>query len=107
MTADAKIGLLLALIFIVAIAFVINGLPVFRKSASQGEPQKDYFSKYKNPEPGLVGSARKVAPALNRTINLRRTAIPPNPRYRTPYVIRQSCLKLIKFSKQPAKSPNP
>ena len=76
MTADAKIGLLLALIFIVAIAFVINGLPIFNKSAQQDEPQKDYFSKYKNPEPGLVGSARKVAPSLNRTFSFKRTTTP-------------------------------
>ena len=77
MTADAKIGLLLALIFIVAIAFVINGLPIFNKSMQQDEPQKDYFSKYKNTEPGLVGSARKIAPALNRTIYLDKNAYTP------------------------------
>ena len=77
MTADAKIGLLLALIFIIAIAFVINGLPVFNKSMQQDEPQKDYFSKYKDSEPGLVGSVRKIAPVLNRTIYLDRNAHTP------------------------------
>ena len=34
MTSDAKIGLLLGLVFIFVIAFVINGLPFFRNAAS-------------------------------------------------------------------------
>jgi len=34
MTSDAKIGLLLGLLFIFVIAFVINGLPFFRNAAS-------------------------------------------------------------------------
>lgn len=34
MTADAKVGLLLGLVFIVLIAFLINGLPSFLQSAS-------------------------------------------------------------------------
>ena len=61
MTADAKIGLLLALIFIVAIAFVINGLPFFNESKQKSEPQKNYIKKYTIVEPGLSGNARKIA----------------------------------------------
>ncbi|MCE5185293.1 MAG: LysM peptidoglycan-binding domain-containing protein [Planctomycetaceae bacterium] len=34
MTADAKVGLLLGLVFIVIIAFLVNGLPAFLQSAS-------------------------------------------------------------------------
>ncbi len=37
MTADAKIGLLLGLVFIVIIAFLINGLPNFFKSEENNE----------------------------------------------------------------------
>ena len=37
MTADAKIGLLLGLVFIVIIAFLINGLPNFFKSEETNE----------------------------------------------------------------------
>ena len=37
MTADAKIGLLLGLVFIVIIAFLINGLPNFFKSEEKNE----------------------------------------------------------------------
>ncbi len=80
MTADAKVGLLLALIFIVAIAFVINGLPLFNDSKTKIEPQKDYLSKYKYTEPGLVGNVRKVAPAFNRTINLKQIVPPSLPK---------------------------
>ena len=72
MTADAKVGLLLALIFIVAIAFVINGLPLFNESESKTGPQKNYVDKYEYTDPGLVGNVRKVAPALNRTISLKQ-----------------------------------
>ena len=37
MTSDAKIGLLLGLIFIFVIAFVINGLPSFRNATNSSE----------------------------------------------------------------------
>ena len=37
MTSDAKIGLLLGLVFIFVIAFVINGLPSFRKATNNSE----------------------------------------------------------------------
>ena len=77
MTSDAKIGLLLALVFIIAIAFVINGLPLFSKSKTKTEQQKDYFDNYKPTEPGLVANARKIAPALNRTIPLKQPAYMP------------------------------
>ena len=38
MTSDAKVGLLLGFVFIITIAFLINGLPNFLKSASAEEP---------------------------------------------------------------------
>jgi nucleoid-associated protein YgaU len=37
MTSDAKIGLLLGLVFIFVIAFVINGLPTVRSQSTKGE----------------------------------------------------------------------
>jgi nucleoid-associated protein YgaU len=37
MTSDAKIGLLLGLVFIFVIAFVINGLPTLRPQSTKGE----------------------------------------------------------------------
>lgn len=107
MTADAKIGLLLALIFIVAIAFVINGLPVFKNSAQQSDPQKNYFSKYKDPEPGLVGGARKVTPALNRTISLKRTTYTPELKMRDAVRYKAILPKANEVIKTTANKPKP
>ena len=37
MTSDAKIGLLLGLVFIFIIAFIINGLPSFKSEVDNNE----------------------------------------------------------------------
>lgn len=66
MTTDAKIGLLLALIFIVAITFVINGLPDFLNKKDKATDTINYVSHYKPAEPGIVGQSRNIAAALNR-----------------------------------------
>lgn len=65
MTTDAKIGLLLALIFIVAITFVINGLPDFLNKNKQIADTVGYVSHYNQQQPALVGPSRNIAPALN------------------------------------------
>jgi nucleoid-associated protein YgaU len=65
MTTDAKIGLLLALIFIVAITFVINGLPNFLNRNKQAADTVGYLSHYKEQQPALVGPSRNIAPALS------------------------------------------
>nr|MBC8217755.1 hypothetical protein [Planctomycetota bacterium] len=44
MTSDAKIGLLLGLIFIFVIAFIINGLPSFRNATNNSELTTNMFS---------------------------------------------------------------
>jgi nucleoid-associated protein YgaU len=66
MTADAKIGLLLALVFIVAITFVINGLPDFLSKKDKDQDTISYVSHYKPAEPGIVGQSRNIAVALNQ-----------------------------------------
>lgn len=66
MTSDAKIGLLLALVFIVAITFVINGLPDFLSKNKVEQPTASYVRHYRPSSPGLIGSSRKVAPRLNQ-----------------------------------------
>lgn len=66
MTTDAKIGLLLALVFIVAITFVINGLPDFLNKKDKSQDTVNYVSHYKPAEPGIVGQSRNIAAALNR-----------------------------------------
>lgn len=88
MTADAKIGLLLALVFIVAITFVINGLPEFL-SKKDKEPQTiTYVSQYKPAAPGIVGQSRNIAVALNQkepapAVEEKIQSPPPSPAYQT------------------------
>lgn len=65
MTTDAKIGLLLALIFIVAITFVINGLPAFLSRNGKAVDTAGYVNHYKEQQPAIVGPSRNIAPALN------------------------------------------
>jgi nucleoid-associated protein YgaU len=65
MTTDAKIGLLLALIFIVAITFVINGLPAFLSKNNKEPDTASYLSHYKDQQPALVGASRNIAPVLS------------------------------------------
>ena len=66
MTTDAKIGLLLALVFIVAITFVINGLPDFLSKKDKAQDTETYVSHYKPVEPGIIGNSRNIAVALDR-----------------------------------------
>ena len=70
MTTDAKIGLLLALVFIVAITFVINGLPDFLSKKDKTQDTASYINHYGKPgEPGIVDkSSRDAAEALNKKI---------------------------------------
>jgi nucleoid-associated protein YgaU len=65
MTTDAKVGLLLALIFIVAITFAINGLPAFLSKNNKEPDTAGYIDHYKEQQPALVGPSRNIAPALN------------------------------------------
>jgi nucleoid-associated protein YgaU len=65
MTTDAKIGLLLALVFIVAITFVINGFPAFLNKSNKEPDTAGYVNHYKEQQPALVGPSRNIAPALS------------------------------------------
>ena len=56
MTTDAKIGLLLGLVFIVIIAFVINGLPSLHDSPSSNDLTNNYVTQVGNEQMGLPGS---------------------------------------------------
>ena len=63
MTSDAKIGLLLGLVFIFIIAFAINGLPRFHSNSS--ELTTNMVS---SPDSlGIAGKERKVQEVFNRT----------------------------------------
>jgi nucleoid-associated protein YgaU len=82
MTTDAKIGLLLALIFIVAITFVINGLPDFLSKNNKAPDTASYVNHYKEQQPALVGASRNIAPALSHkpviTVITEAPKIDPN-----------------------------
>ena len=49
MTSDAKIGLLLGLVFIFVIAFIINGLPNFRDNTDNNELTTNMMSRQNDP----------------------------------------------------------
>jgi nucleoid-associated protein YgaU len=75
MTSDAKVGLLLGLVFIFLIAFVINGLPCFSKDASKKEPSANLVS-FENCPPGLAAKERKVRQAFEPTASAELQAKP-------------------------------
>ena len=62
MTSDAKIGLLLGLLFIFIIAFVINGLPRFRSSTNGSEMTTNMVSSQNDTQP--IGSRERQAPGV-------------------------------------------
>lgn len=59
MTSDAKIGLLLGLVFIFIIAFIINGLPSFNKDTNNNELTDRMVNLQNNP-PGIAAKEREV-----------------------------------------------
>ncbi len=76
MTSDAKVGLLLGLVFIFIIAFVINGLPNFYKDKNNNELTTNMVIP-QNKNLGLAAKERKInyeiirktQPAKNRPLN--------------------------------------
>lgn len=65
MTSDAKIGLLLGLVFIFIIAFIINGLPSFRHKAKSNELTTN-MTTFDDDQLGIGTKERKTQEALNR-----------------------------------------
>jgi nucleoid-associated protein YgaU len=59
MTSDAKIGLLLGLVFIFIIAFIINGVPSFSRDSNNNELTTNMVSLQNSP-PGIGTKERKV-----------------------------------------------
>jgi len=59
MTSDAKVGLLLGLVFIFIIAFIINGLPTFRNDKNNNELTTTMVSS-PNKTPGIGNIPREV-----------------------------------------------
>ncbi len=61
MTSDAKIGLLLGLVFIFVIAFIINGLPNFGNRQAEATPMTDF----QDENLGLADSAQNAQEQLD------------------------------------------
>ena len=80
MTSDAKIGLLLGLVFIFIIAFIINGLPSFHNDSNNNELTTNMVGSQNNP-PGLAAKERKVQEVFNWTEPVKkqpfRVQLPP------------------------------
>jgi len=74
MTSDAKIGLLLGLVFIFIIAFIINGLPRLRGEAGSNELTEIMM---KNNPPGIGGWERKADEVLNPPPQMTEQAVEP------------------------------
>jgi len=81
MTSDAKIGLLLGLVFIFIIAFIINGIPTFDRERNNNELTTNMVESQNTP-PGIATSQRKVArqvitPQIRSITPLPKTAPRP------------------------------
>jgi nucleoid-associated protein YgaU len=71
MGSDAKIGLLLGLVFIFLIAFLINGLPNFLKDRNNNELTTNMVGLQNNP-PGLAAKERKAQEVFNRIESVKK-----------------------------------
>jgi nucleoid-associated protein YgaU len=65
MTSDAKIGLLLSLIFIFIIAFIINGFPDFLRGKDGNKLTRDYLNKLRSYDSDITNGAREVVEAIS------------------------------------------
>ncbi len=71
MTSDAKIGLLLGLVFIFIIAFIINGLPRFRSNTNNNELTTNMVNS-QNDSIGIAARERKAQGVFNRAQRIKR-----------------------------------
>jgi nucleoid-associated protein YgaU len=75
MTSDAKIGLLLSLIFIFIIAFVINGLPNFLRGQSSNELTQDYLNKLQSYDADIANGAREIVASIRTLEPVKKSEI--------------------------------
>lgn len=76
MTADAKFGLLLALVFIIAITFVINGLPGFLSKDKESVVETGKYVSHYRPTVGLqVAESAQTATAVDEGAVAEQTAL--------------------------------
>jgi len=75
MASDAKIGLLLGLVFIFIIALIINGLPSFHESGNNNELTTNMVSLQNNP-PAIAAKEREVI-NLRESVGKKPTVVEP------------------------------
>jgi len=105
MTSDAKIGLLLGLVFIFIIAFLINGLPNFRNNTNTNELTTN-MTNFEDDSPGIGTKERKAQEALNWKELLEKQ---PFSEFQTPLEDKQEVRSVTPLpqSTQAAKEPQP
>lgn len=74
MTADAKVGLLLGLVFIVIIAFLVNGLPNYFKRGEVDVISKDV--EVRLPNKIIDIPLEDYVPSVKKTVEPRHVAVP-------------------------------
>ncbi len=94
MTSDAKIGLLLGLVFIFIIAFIINGLPRFRSDTNSSELTTTWVSQ-QDDSPGIADRERKAQEVFNWTKQAKKELVEDEEdiRFEMPLPARPSALK--------------
>jgi len=78
MTSDAKIGLLLGLVFIFIIAFIINGLPRFRSNANNNELTTN-MANSPNDLIGIAAKERKAQEVIKWTPRIKQERVNEDP----------------------------
>ena len=77
MTSDAKIGLILGLVFIFIIAFIINGLPKIHGETDSNELTTNLVG-LRNEQVGLGAKERRASEAYNWSERLREESAKPS-----------------------------
>jgi len=99
MTSDAKIGLLLGLVFIFIIAFIINGLPNFHKHKDSNELTTNMVSIQDSPA-GIGAKERQAisnyqSPLPKRTVAVEETAKSTETKSAVPAAPEQVAAKMV------------
>ena len=102
MTSDAKIGLLLGLVFIFIIAFIINGIPTFDRERNNNELTTNMVESQNTP-PGIATSQRKVT---RQVITPQIRSITPLPKTTPQPEVPTKTIE-IKRPIEPAPTPTP
>jgi len=78
MTSDAKIGLLLSLVFIFIIAFIINGFPDFLRGKDSNKLTQDYLNKLRSYDSDITNGAREIVEAISTFEPVKKAEIIDN-----------------------------